>query len=97
MNASPAGSKGPSQGAVVGIAAGAVALAILHQDFWWWDTDYAVFGFLPVGLGYHVLYSLMAAALWACACAFAWPRVLEEDDPGAGAAGPADGGEGASS
>ncbi len=31
-----------------------VLLAVLHQDFWWWDDGHTlVFGFMPVGLAYH--------------------------------------------
>ena len=36
-----------------------VVLAILHQDFWNWDNKNLVFGFMPVGLAYHALYSLV--------------------------------------
>lgn len=42
-------------------------LLIFHQDWWFWNNGSLVFGFLPVGLGYHALYSLAAAALWAWA------------------------------
>ena len=51
----------------------AIALAILHQDFWWWDSSEMVFGFLPIGLAYHALFSLAAAGLWALAIKVAWP------------------------
>jgi hypothetical protein len=51
-----------------------ILLAILHQDFWWWDdSETLVFGFLPVGLAYHALVSLVAALLWAAAVWFCWP------------------------
>ena len=55
----------------------AVILGILHQDFWWWHDQTAVFGFMPIGLAYHALYSLMAAGLWAGVCFFAWPDHIE--------------------
>ena len=48
-------------------------LFVVHQDFWWWETTDLVFGVLPVGLAWHVLYSLLVAALWALAVRFAWP------------------------
>jgi hypothetical protein len=56
----------------------AVALAILHQDFWYWDDTTLVFGFLPVGLAYHCLFSLCAATVWALAVIFAWPSTIED-------------------
>jgi len=37
-----------------------------------------VFGFLPIGLLYHAIFSLAAGALWACAVKFAWPTHIEE-------------------
>jgi len=64
----------------------AILLGILHQDFWFWDSDTMVMGFMPIGLAYHALYSIMAAALWALAIKIAWPYDLErlaEDTPSA--------------
>ena len=55
-----------------------VLLAILHQDAWNWDSASLVFGFLPVGLAYHALYSLVAATFWAIVIKVAWPHHLEE-------------------
>ncbi len=55
-----------------------VVLAILHQDFWNWDNKNLVFGFMPVGLAYHALYSLVAASFWAIVMKVAWPTELEE-------------------
>lgn len=55
----------------------AIALAILHQDFWWWDSDMLVLGFLPIGLAYHAAYSVVAACLWALAIKIAWPHHME--------------------
>ena len=60
------------------VVAGVVALAILHQDFWFWDDRTLVFGFLPIGLAYHALLSLAAAGVWALAVCVAWPRHIEE-------------------
>ena len=62
----------------------AVALCILHQDFWFWGNEGLVFGFMPVGLFYHACYSLAAAILWAFTIKFAWPTEMvawaESDD-----------------
>lgn len=55
----------------------AAVLAVLHQDFWWWDSTDAVMGFMPIGLFYHAMYSLAAGVLWFCAVKFAWPHELE--------------------
>ena len=54
-----------------------VVLALLHQDFWFWDDPTLVFGFMPVGLFYHALYSVAAACLWAAAVKWAWPSEVE--------------------
>lgn len=56
---------------------GIALLTVVHQDFWLWDDPTLVLGFLPVGLAYHVFYSLLTAALWWFAVAFAWPDDAE--------------------
>ncbi|MCG8407451.1 MAG: DUF3311 domain-containing protein [Phycisphaerales bacterium] len=56
-----------------------VLLAILHQDFWWWDdSETLVFGFIPIGLAYHAGVSLVASVLWALAVKFCWPSDIDE-------------------
>lgn len=63
-------------------------LAVVHQDLWWWDDKTLVFGFMPIGLFYHALFSIMAACVWAMAVKWAWPSHLEEwADGGDGDAG----------
>jgi len=54
-----------------------VLLFVLHQDFWFWDDRTPVFGFLPIGLFYHAMFSLAAAGVWALAVKFAWPDHIE--------------------
>lgn len=54
-----------------------VALALLHQDFWFWDDPTLVFGFIPVGLAYHALYSVLAGLLWYLALTYDWPSDVE--------------------
>ena len=57
-----------------------VVLAVLHQDYWWWDSiDPLVAGFIPIGLAYHAGVSVVAALLWAMAIKFCWPDHLEDD------------------
>lgn len=55
-----------------------IVLGVLHQDVWNWDNANLVFGFMPVGLAYHAVYSLVAAMFWAVVMKFAWPHKLEE-------------------
>ena len=52
----------------------------LHQDFWFWrEARPLVFGFLPVGLFYHVMYVLGAAALFWILTARYWPGHLDRE------------------
>lgn len=58
-----------------------VLLAIVHQDFWWWDeSDLLVFGFVPIGLAYHAGISLVAGILWALVVKYCWPHALDDED-----------------
>lgn len=55
------------------------AVYVLHQDFWNWQSiEPLVFGFLPVGLAYHVGYSILAALMMVVLVRFAWPAHLEK-------------------
>lgn len=54
-----------------------ILLVVLHQDFWFWDSDYLVFGFLPIGLAYHVGISIAAAVVWGLAIKYCWPDDVE--------------------
>ena len=58
----------------------ALLLGVLHHDWWYWGDKTLLFGFLPIGLAYHALFSTLATALWAFAVFFAWPKGLEEPD-----------------
>ena len=57
-----------------------VVLYVLHQDVWFWrQARPLVLGFLPVGLFYHLCYSVAAAfAMWLLV-RFAWPAHLDPD------------------
>ena len=53
-------------------------LVFLHHDWWFWNNGTLLFGFLPIGLGYQMLISLGASALWGWAAFNAWPAYDEE-------------------
>jgi len=55
----------------------AIALFILHQDWWLWADGELVLGFVPIGLAYHALFSILAGVVWALAVKFAWPSDIE--------------------
>ena len=60
-----------------------IALYLLHQDFWFWRAARpVVFGFLPIGLFYHVCYTLAISALMWLLVRGAWPSHLEEEGEG---------------
>jgi hypothetical protein len=55
-----------------------VALYALHQDVWFWRTARPLlFGFLPVGLTYHALFTIATALLMAALVRYAWPSHLD--------------------
>lgn len=61
-----------------------VLLAILHQDFWFWnDIEPLVFGFIPIGLAYHIGVSIAAGILWALAVHYCWPADVDVPDSAA--------------
>jgi hypothetical protein len=65
--------------ALLALVAGVYAL---HQDFWNWQRiEPLVFGVLPVGLAYHVAYSIVAALMMAVLVKFVWPAHLEKTEP----------------
>ncbi len=61
---------------------GAVAaLYLLHQDVWFWRTAQPIaFGFLPIGVSYHVCYTLAVVVLMGVLVRFAWPAHLEQEE-----------------
>ena len=56
-----------------------LVLYLLHQDFWFWRSSYLVFGFIPIGLFYHAVFSVAAALLMWLLVTFAWPSHLERE------------------
>jgi len=63
---------------------GTLVLLLLHQDIWFWNNyETEVLGFMPVGLAYHAVFSIVAALWWGAVMKFSWPYHLEamaEDD-----------------
>jgi hypothetical protein len=56
-----------------------ITFYLLHQDFWFWTTiDPMFFGFIPVGLFYHLCYTLAVSILMWLLVKHAWPVHLEE-------------------
>lgn len=65
--------------ALVGLAT--LLVYVLHQDFWFWRTARPlVFGFLPIGLAYHAVYTLAISLLMLYLVRHYWPSHLEADD-----------------
>jgi len=55
------------------------ALYLLHQDLWFWRASRPlILGFLPIGLFYHVCYTLVISVLMWMLIKHAWPSHLEE-------------------
>lgn len=54
------------------------ALLVLHQDFWWWDSETMVLGFMPIALAFHAAFSIACALLGVLAIKAIWPHDLEK-------------------
>jgi hypothetical protein len=60
-------------------------LYVLHTDVWYWNDPRIVLG-LPIGVTYHVLWTLAVTVVFALAVRYAWPEELENVAPtGSGA------------
>jgi len=54
----------------------------LRHDYWNWDTPgYLLFGFLPVGLWWQALVTILASIMMWLMVNLAWPSHLEESHP----------------
>ena len=56
-----------------------LALAVLwltHTDIWYWNDASIVLG-LPIGVTYHVIWSLAVSVVFWLAVTYAWPDELE--------------------
>jgi hypothetical protein len=57
-----------------------VVLYALHQDLWFWRTARPLlFGFLPVGIWYHVGFTVAVSLVMWLLIKQAWPAHLEEE------------------
>ena len=54
-----------------------LVVILLHHDFWLWTNKTLVFGFMPIGLAYHMSYSILASLTMAVLVRYAWPSHLE--------------------
>lgn len=53
------------------------AMVALHQDVWWWTSRHLVFGLIPIGLAWQVLFSVLAAiSMWGLV-KWCWPHDVE--------------------
>jgi len=58
-----------------------IVLAILHHDFWLWSDRSLVFGWIPIGLAWHVSYAVLASAIWAVIVGMDATRSSGEETP----------------
>lgn len=54
------------------------ALIVVHQDNWFWENGYLVFGFMPIGLFFHACISIAAGIVWYLATLYCWPEEMIE-------------------
>jgi len=54
-------------------------LMVLHQDFWLWQDETLILGFMPITLLYHACISVAAGCTWYLATLYAWPIDAEDD------------------
>ncbi len=58
----------------------ALMLLVLHQDYWQWDRNEILFGFMPYTMAYNIGVSLVTGLVWVFVCQFLWPSHLDEID-----------------
>ena len=54
-------------------------LYVLHTDAWYWSDPRIVLG-LPIGVTYHLAWTLAVTVAFALAVRYAWPTDLEAPD-----------------
>jgi hypothetical protein len=76
----PGNTRGPGSGTVAMLVVAFFVVLILRHDYWWWkDARPLLFGFLPVGLWWQGLVSILACIMMWLMVRFAWPGRLELD------------------
>ena len=55
-----------------------VVLGVVHYDFWYWSDGSLVLGFMPIGLFFHALISVLAGLAWFLVVQHAWPAHVED-------------------
>ena len=55
-------------------------LFVLHQDVWYKDNASLVAGVVPIGLAYHMAFTVVAALFWLTVVRKAWPYGQEDDE-----------------
>jgi uncharacterized protein DUF3311 len=56
------------------------SLYVLHQDLWFWRAARPlVFGFLPIGLFYHAVFTAACSIVLWLLVKYAWPAHLEDE------------------
>ena len=72
------------------LAISVILLFLLHQDVWFWlSVEPLAFGFLPIALSYHALFSVAAILLMWALVKYAWPSHLDVTEDMSEAAGAA--------
>ncbi len=57
-------------------------LYALHQDVWWWrEARPLAFGVFPIGLFYHMAYTVALSFALALLVRLIWPSHLDADPP----------------
>ncbi len=57
-----------------------LVLLVLHQDFWLRDNASLVLEIVPIGLAYHMSFTVLAALFWLAVVRLAWPYSHEDED-----------------
>lgn len=70
-----------------------LALLVAHQDYWQWDRNELVFGFMPYTMVYNIGISIATALLWIFVCTFMWPKQYEVELDDAQSTSKFDGGQ----
>lgn len=64
-----------------------LVLLVLHQDYWQWDRNEILFGFLPYTLAWNIGLSVITAIVWLFVCTVLWPAeegvMIDESESGA--------------